>query len=91
MNIYVFFFFCLINRTKSKVTHVTAEELKKLGVTCEIRKLNVGDFTWVARCRFTNRELVLPYIIERKRIDDLSSSIQDQRYQEQKVSIFYFF
>ena len=31
------------------------------------------------------RELVLPYIIERKRMDDLSSSIVDGRFAEQKV------
>lgn len=32
------------------------------------------------------REVVLDYIIERKRLDDLSSSIVDGRYKEQKVS-----
>ena len=32
------------------------------------------------------RELVLDYIIERKRMDDLSSSIIDGRYSEQKVA-----
>lgn len=58
-------------------------------VLFEVRKLNIGDFAWIARCRITNRELVLPYIIERKRMDDLSSSIMDGRYREQKVPIMY--
>lgn len=34
------------------------------------------------------RELVLDYIIERKRIDDLCGSIIDGRFREQKVSIY---
>lgn len=33
------------------------------------------------------RELVLDYIIERKRIDDLCSSIIDGRFKEQKVGM----
>ena len=32
------------------------------------------------------RELVLDYIVERKRMDDLCSSIKDGRFKEQKVS-----
>ena len=55
------------------------------------RNLNIGDFLWVARERlvplvgqFTQpepRELVLPYIVERKRLG------QPQRY----VFILYFY
>ena len=30
------------------------------------------------------RELILPYIVERKRMDDLAGSIKDGRYKEQK-------
>ena len=33
-----------------------------------------------------SKELVLDYIIERKRMDDLASSIIDGRFREQKVS-----
>ena len=33
------------------------------------------------------RELVLDYIIERKRMDDLAASIVDGRFKEQKVNI----
>lgn len=51
----------------------------------EVRRLKVGDFAWIAKCRKTNDELVIPYIVERKRMDDLSASITDGRFHEQKV------
>ncbi len=64
---------------------VTAKELQKAGVRHEVRRLNVGDFVWVARgVGGAGVELVLPHVVERKRADDLISSIRDQRYKEQK-------
>ncbi|XP_061091844.1 crossover junction endonuclease MUS81 isoform X2 [Conger conger] len=73
------------------------KELQRNGVTFDIRKLNVGDFLWVARERVTPvpgqlrpptaRELVLDYVIERKRIDDLCGSIIDGRFREQKFRL----
>lgn len=54
----------------------------------EVRKLNVGDFLWIAQHKSDKtKELVLPYIIERKRLDDLSSSIKDGRFHEQKFRL----
>ncbi len=50
----------------------------------EVRHLNVGDFAWVARDRLSKKELMLPYVVERKRMDDLRASIIDGRYKEQK-------
>lgn len=35
----------------------------------------------------TGHELVLPYIVERKRMDDLASSIKDGRFHEQKFRL----
>ncbi|XP_017795588.1 PREDICTED: crossover junction endonuclease MUS81 [Habropoda laboriosa] len=73
---------------RTKPQHdATVVELTQLGVIFEIRHLKVGDFAWVARCRNTKNELILPYIIERKRIDDLSSSITDGRFHEQKFRL----
>nr|XP_034176005.1 crossover junction endonuclease MUS81 [Osmia lignaria] len=73
---------------KTKPQHdATIVELTQLGVLFEIRHLKVGDFAWIARCRITNNELILPYIVERKRIDDLSSSITDGRFHEQKFRL----
>uniref|UniRef100_A0A1B6CER1 Crossover junction endonuclease MUS81 n=2 Tax=Clastoptera arizonana TaxID=38151 RepID=A0A1B6CER1_9HEMI len=62
------------------------KELKSLGILVEIRKLSVGDFTWICR-NSSNQELVLPYIIERKRLDDLAKSIKDGRFHEQKFRL----
>ncbi|CCH43736.1 Crossover junction endonuclease [Wickerhamomyces ciferrii] len=62
-------------------------KLQTLGVKAESRPLTVGDGIWIARNRNTNEEVVLDYIIERKRLDDLASSIKDGRYNEQKVRL----
>ncbi|KAK1335559.1 hypothetical protein QTO34_003349 [Cnephaeus nilssonii] len=64
-------------------------QLQRLHVTHMVRKLHVGDFVWVAqetRPRDPSRpgELVLDHIVERKRLDDLCSSIIDGRFREQK-------
>ncbi|XP_043266273.1 crossover junction endonuclease MUS81 isoform X2 [Colletes gigas] len=77
-----------ISGGKTKPQHdATIKELSKLDIPFEIRHLKVGDFAWIARCRDTNNELILPYIAERKRIDDLSASITDGRFHEQKFRL----
>ncbi|TRY73666.1 hypothetical protein TCAL_01883 [Tigriopus californicus] len=73
------------------------KELTANGVSHETRKLHVGDFIWIAKEKVTvdpsrlsqrePRELVLPYIVERKRMDDLKNSIIDGRYKEQKTRL----
>ncbi|XP_035004067.2 crossover junction endonuclease MUS81 [Hippoglossus stenolepis] len=73
------------------------KELQRNGVSFDVRKLNVGDFLWVAREKVApvpgqlrapaGRELVLDYIIERKRMDDLCGSIIDGRFREQKFRL----
>jgi len=55
------------------------------GVTPTTRGLQVGDALWVARSG--NREFVLDFIVERKRLDDLVSSIKDGRFHEQKFRL----
>ncbi|XP_032735376.1 crossover junction endonuclease MUS81 isoform X1 [Lontra canadensis] len=67
-------------------------ELQRLRVPHMVRKLHVGDFVWVAqetRPRDPARpgELVLDHIVERKRLDDLCSSIIDGRFREQKFRL----
>lgn len=53
-----------------------------------MRKLHVGDFLWIAQHKVDkSNELVLPYIIERKRLDDLSQSVKDGRFHEQKFRL----
>ncbi|XP_048370797.1 crossover junction endonuclease MUS81 isoform X2 [Sphaerodactylus townsendi] len=68
-------------------------ELERNGVPFSIRKLHVGDFLWVARERnsagqlLTAQELVLDYVVERKRMPDLCGSIIDGRFHEQKFRL----
>lgn len=56
-------------------------------INFELRSLKVGDFTWIARHRSSGKELILPFIVERKRIDDLAKSITDGRFHEQKFRL----
>jgi crossover junction endonuclease MUS81 len=66
------------------ITQETIRELTNLKTNFELRHLKIGDFAWVAR-HDNGEELLLPYIVERKRLDDLEESILDGRYDEQKV------
>lgn len=71
------------NGKNKRTLDQTRGYLESLNVEYEVRRLTVGDFLWVARDSDGN-ELVLPYIVERKRMDDLASSIRDGRFHEQK-------
>lgn len=59
-------------------------KLTSLNVKCDVRPLSIGDFVWIAKNKRTGREAVLNCICERKRLDDLMSSIKDGRFKEQK-------
>ena len=66
----------------------TLPELNRSGVAYKTRRLAVGDFIWVARENSApHREVVLDFIVERKRMDDLASSIVDGRFREQKYRL----
>jgi crossover junction endonuclease MUS81 len=72
----------LTNRKRSAF-----QELKNLNVEfIEERRLNVGDFVWVARNE-KDQELMLPYLVEKKRSNDLEAIIFDERYRDQNVSL----
>lgn len=71
------------------------DELRKKGVNPIMRSLELGDALWVAKCTDPaalgahgeeGDEVVLDWIVERKRLDDLVGSIKDGRFHEQKVS-----
>lgn len=47
----------------------------------------VGDGIWIARHKTFDSEYVLDFIVERKKIDDLCSSIRDNRYKDQKLRL----
>ena len=77
--------FC--RKTKAATDEMICK-LKEGNVTNEVRKLHVGDFLWIAQHKTDkSKELALPYIVERKRLDDLSSSIKDGRFHEQKFRL----
>ncbi|KAI1345185.1 ERCC4 domain-containing protein [Xylariaceae sp. FL0016] len=72
------------------------DELAKKGVKPIMRSLELGDALWVAKCHdpnFLSRcgsegdEIVLDWIVERKRLDDLIGSIKDGRFHEQKFRL----
>lgn len=89
-------------RTKTDRDYI-ANELKKYDVVADIRALPLGDVLWIAKLKpghaaaFQYRnvgdddegsdEIVLEHIIERKRLDDLVSSIKDGRFHEQKFRL----
>ncbi|KAG0576544.1 hypothetical protein KC19_5G088600 [Ceratodon purpureus] len=56
-------------------------------VQVETRQLPVGDALWIARHKDLRHEYVLDFIVERKRVDDLWSSIKDGRYKQQKLRL----
>ncbi|WVQ71821.1 hypothetical protein IAR50_001363 [Cryptococcus sp. DSM 104548] len=64
-----------------------AETLKHRGIRVETRSLKLGDMCWVARLKEglggEEDECVLDYVVERKRLDDLVTSIKDGRYNDQ--------
>jgi crossover junction endonuclease MUS81 len=73
-----------------------SEELIKKGVKPIMRALDLGDALWVAKCNdpkmLTQKgaegdEIVLDWIVERKRLDDLVGSIKDGRFHEQKFRL----
>lgn len=72
------------------------DELARRGVTPIMRSLEVGDAQWIAKCHdptlltrhgAEGDEIVLDWIVERKRLDDLIGSIKDGRFHEQKFRL----
>jgi len=71
-------------------------ELISNGVSPIMRALELGDITWVAKMKDPNLlsrlgaegdEILLDWIVERKRLDDLIGSIKDGRFHEQKFRL----
>lgn len=72
------------------------DELVKKGINPIVRPLEIGDFLWVAKCNDPallarhdeeGDEVMLDYVVERKRLDDLCGSIKDGRFHEQKFRL----
>ncbi|KAJ6138421.1 hypothetical protein N7471_004907 [Penicillium samsonianum] len=82
-------------RTSTDRDYISGE-LMKQGITPQVRALEVGDAMWVAKCHDPNflprhgeegDEVMLDWIVERKRLDDLIGSIKDGRFHEQKFRL----
>lgn len=81
----------------SKDRDYISNGLSKRGVNPEVRALELGDAMWVAKAHDSgalraqhgeeNDEIVLDWIVERKRLDDLVGSIKDGRFHEQKFRL----
>ncbi|PRW44966.1 Crossover junction endonuclease MUS81 [Chlorella sorokiniana] len=61
-------------------------KMRQAGLVVEDRHLPIGDGVWIARSRLNPREeYVLDFIVERKSVQDLVSSIKNkERYEKQK-------
>ena len=78
-------------RTRNDRTYFR-DRLHERSIKCEVRTLPLGDMLWIVRKKQTasnlqQKEWVLHFIIERKRVDDLAGSIIDGRYLEQKFRL----
>lgn len=71
-------------------------EMGKRGVKPIVRPLALGDILWVAKCHdpellpslgIEGDEVILDFVVERKRLDDLLGSIKDGRFHEQKFRL----
>lgn len=74
------FFF---SRNSNRSLDASIQALEEKSVDYEVRRLSAGDFLWI--CRETHDEskvveskvVILPYIVEQKRMDNLPTSIKD--------------
>ncbi|SAL95528.1 hypothetical protein [Absidia glauca] len=63
------------------------DKLEEKGVPVVKRALDLGDVIWVAKHVETDEEMYLDVVVERKRMDDLVSSLKDGRFREQKYRL----
>jgi len=56
-------------------------------IPVEEKNLSLGDFTWIFKDQLDGEEYMIDFIIERKTLNDLSASILDGRYSEQKYRL----
>ncbi|KAL7682173.1 putative ERCC4 domain, restriction endonuclease type II [Plasmopara halstedii] len=69
---------------------ILERKLQERNINCEVRALGVGDVQYIARRRRIGgetQEFMLNVIVERKEVHDLSGSIIDRRFYEQKTRL----
>ncbi|KAG2603282.1 crossover junction endonuclease MUS81-like isoform X1 [Panicum virgatum] len=73
------------SRSRKVASRKVADNIcSQFNVSVEVKRLPVGDGIWIARHRKFLTEYVLDFIVERKNVADLGSSIRDNRYKDQK-------
>ncbi|KAL2635846.1 hypothetical protein R1flu_007325 [Riccia fluitans] len=86
---------CILDRREQFRRGAAGSQLQKFAerletqykLEVETRQIPVGDAIWIARHKQTLEEYVLDFVIERKAVDDLWSSIKDHRYKNQKLRL----
>ncbi|KAH7489051.1 Crossover junction endonuclease mus81 [Phytophthora ramorum] len=69
---------------------ILERKLLERNVNCEVRALGVGDVQWIGRRHRIGgetQEFMMNVIVERKEVHDLSGSIIDRRFFEQKTRL----
>ncbi|KAG4989058.1 hypothetical protein JHK85_032041 [Glycine max] len=74
-------------RVRSRSRKIIENIRSQFKIQIEVRRLPVGDGIWIARHKTLNSEYVLDFIVERKKTNDLCSSIRDNRYKDQKLRL----
>ncbi|PUZ53030.1 hypothetical protein GQ55_5G020500 [Panicum hallii var. hallii] len=73
------------SRSRKVASRKVADNIcSQFNVSVQVKRLPVGDGIWIARHRKLLTEYVLDFIVERKNVADLGSSIRDNRYKDQK-------
>lgn len=73
------------SRSRKVASKKVADNISsQFNISVEVKRLPVGDGIWIARHRKLLTEYVLDFIVERKNVADLASSIRDNRYKDQK-------
>ncbi|KAK8258836.1 hypothetical protein V6Z12_D13G016300 [Gossypium hirsutum] len=70
-------------RSKKMLEKICSEFKIKI----DVRRLPIGDGIWIACHKHLSSEYVLDFIVERKKVADLRSSIRDNRYKDQKLRL----
>ena len=82
------------NREKKGVNdrQYIQQMLERKNILYSTRSMDLGDVAWIAKSKHPDetgkyREVMLDFIVERKRLDDMVSSIKSGRFKEQKTRL----
>lgn len=84
--------YCLCKRSSNRsvvLVSILLPSIKRHNSCSRVqpKSLPVGDALWIARHKRLDEEYVLDFVVERKNVNDLWSSIKDNRYRQQKLRL----